>query len=110
VTGFDSEGDLVCSAAMPVGATSPSISINSPADGKERPSGAAIPFIANASDPEDGTLSGASIVWVDDVDGQIGTGASFSYSYSGSSLGQHQVTATATESDGNTAGATITIT
>lgn len=32
-----------------------------------------ISFVASASDPQDGELSGSSIVWTSDLDGQIGT-------------------------------------
>jgi hypothetical protein len=79
--------------------TDPTIIISHPEDGKTYPSGATVPFMASASDPQDGTLSGSSIVWTSDIDGQIGTGESISYALSD---GIHVITATATDNDANT--------
>lgn len=69
--------------------------------------GTAITFTATASDPEDGPLSGASLVWTSNVDGQIGTGTSFSVS--SLSDGLHTVTLTATDSDSNEVKAVILV-
>jgi len=59
--------------------------------------GDAVTFSGSASDAEDGDLS-ASLVWTSDLDGQIGSGASFTTS--GLSVGGHTVTASATDSAG----------
>ncbi len=82
----------------------PSITIDAPTPGGVgQPaafgSGANVGFQATATDPEDGTLTGASIVWTSNVDGQIGTGESFSTVLSD---GMHTVTATATDSNART--------
>lgn len=59
--------------------------------------GAAVTFTGAATDPEDGPLTGGSLVWVSNVDGQIGTGETFMTS--SLSEGQHTVTLTATDSE-----------
>lgn len=109
VTGFDSAGGLICSDPTPGGgpASSPSVSIQAPGDGETRNADEPVAFVGQATDGEDGNLTGGSIVWTDNLDGQIGTGTSFSATLS---QGQHTVTATATDSDGNTASAAIALT
>ena len=92
---------------LTVVATRPTVTIVSPEDGETRPSSAPIPFVGSASDPQDGDLTGSSIVWTSDLDGQIGTGESFSQSLS---VGEHVITATATDSDDNTGTDTIGLT
>lgn len=69
--------------------------------------GASVTFTGSATDAEDGALSGGSLVWTSNVDGQIGTGASFSTT--GLSTGMHTVTLTATDSDMNEAKATVLV-
>lgn len=88
-------------------ATAPTVTILNPADGETRSSSTDIPFIGSASDPQDGELSGASIVWTSDLDGEIGTGTAFDARLS---VGVHEITATATDSDGNTGTDTIGLT
>jgi len=56
-----------------------------------------VTFTGAATDPEDGALTGGSLVWVSNVDGQIGTGETFMTS--SLSEGQHAVTLTATDSE-----------
>ena len=63
-----------------------------------RPAGSSVPFTGVADDPEDGSLTGDSLVWVSGLDGEIGRGESFSATLS---TGTHTVTLTATDSDGN---------
>ena len=79
------------------GNTAPTVSISAPADGSVVTEGDAVTFSGSASDAEDGDLSG-SLVWTSDLDGQIGTGASFTTS--GLSVGGHTVTASVTDSGG----------
>ena len=76
----------------------PSVTIVSPtrAAATEYRNAESILFSGTAVDPEDGDLTGESFVWTSDVDGQIGTGASFSAVLSS---GRHTVTLTATDSD-----------
>lgn len=68
-------------------------------------SGGSVTFTGSALDVEDGPLSGASLTWTSNVDGQIGTGESFSTT--GLSDGMHTVTLTAIDSDGNEAKETL---
>ena len=101
----------VCRAATSdratVVAANPTITIQNPDDGDTFSSSTSIPFVASASDPQDGPLSGSSIVWTSDLDGQIGTGEAFNTTLT---VGAHQITATATDSDGKTGTDTIGIT
>ena len=59
--------------------------------------GESIQFTGSASDNEDGPLSGSSLVWTSDNDGQIGTGTSFSKD--DLSINNHKIILTATDSD-----------
>lgn len=81
--------------------TAPSASISGPDDEANFDEGASITFTGSATDTEDGALTGSSLVWESDVDGQIGTGESVSAS--DLSVGHHIVTLTATDSEGATA-------
>ncbi|HKK92073.1 MAG TPA: IPT/TIG domain-containing protein, partial [Longimicrobiales bacterium] len=76
----------------------PTVAITAPADGASFQLGDAITFTGTASDPEDGTLSGASLAWTSQIDGAIGSGASFTTS--SLSLGTHIITLRATDSGG----------
>ncbi len=69
--------------------------------------GGAVLFVGSASDAE-GVLSGASLVWRSNRDGQIGTGITFSTS--ALSVGQHTITLTATNPKGVTGTTTVSIT
>lgn len=79
----------------------PMAQVNHPGDGEMRPAGVIIPFIGEASDAEDGVLTGASLVWVDSVEGEIGQGETFDAMLL--VLGEHTITLTATDADGNVA-------
>ncbi len=87
---------------------SPAATISEPTPGASFLVGDAVTFSGSASDPEDGALTGASLVWASDVDGQIGTGASFTFGEL--SLGAHTVTLTATDAQGQEGTATVEIT
>lgn len=78
----------------------PQVQINHPGDMEERVAGVNFPFIGVANDPEDGALSGASLVWTSNLSGQIGTGTMFDATLP---VGMHTVTLTATDKDGNSA-------
>ncbi|MDB4891615.1 MAG: peptidase and in kexin sedolisin [Gemmatimonadetes bacterium] len=86
---------------------SPSAVIASPANNSTYLLGSSVSFAGAASDPEDGTLSGASLVWTSSRDGRIGTGSAISTSTL--SAGLHTVTLTATDSRGATRVATISV-
>jgi hypothetical protein len=86
----------------------PSASISSPANNASITHGAAVTFNGSGTDAEDGTLSGASLVWSSSLDGQIGTGTSLSTSTL--SVGTHTIKLTAMDSKGASAVATISLT
>src|SRR6185369_17999728 len=65
-------------------------------------------FMGNGTDPEDGTLSGASLVWTSSRDGQIGTGANFTRN--NLTAGVHTISLTATDGQSAAAVATRVIT
>ena len=90
------------------GNDAPSAQITSPADGSTFDAGAEISFQGSGDDPEDGSLTGASLVWTSDRDGQIGTGTTFTRS--DLSEGDHTITLTATDSEGATGTAAVSIT
>ncbi|MEP6731647.1 MAG: PKD domain-containing protein [bacterium] len=85
----------------------PSASITAPTNNAVVLIGTSVTFNGTGSDPEDGSLSGASLVWTSSIDGAIGTGASFSTSTL--SAGTHTITLTAKDSHNATATATRTI-
>ena len=64
-----------------------------------------IPFTGSAMDLEDGALTGASLVWTSNLEGEFGQGADFRAMLS---VGQHTVTLTATDSEGNVGVDTLT--
>lgn len=98
--------DAAAAASSTTVNEAPAVTIDSPSDGSSFSSGTAIDFSGSASDPEDGGIT-ASLVWKSDIDGQIGTGASFSATLSD---GTHTITATASDSLGKTGSSSITVT
>lgn len=74
--------------------------ITHPGDGEVRASATPVPFIGEATDPQDGPLTGAALVWSSSLDGPIGTGETFNFQLS---AGTHTITLEATDSDGNVA-------
>jgi hypothetical protein len=87
--------------------SAPMVAIDAPVEDATFARGAPITFSGEAQDAEDGTLIGASLVWISSLDGQIGTGTSFIRT--SLSVGAHVITLTATDSDALTGTATITI-
>jgi len=87
--------------------TNPIASISSPADGIVYTYNDYVVFTGTGSDAEDGALSGSSLVWTSDIDGQIGTGASIDSS--ALSLGDHVISLTASDSEGKTGSSAIKI-
>ncbi|MEO5814465.1 MAG: PKD domain-containing protein [Gemmatimonadaceae bacterium] len=87
---------------------SPAAMITAPAANANVVAGTSVTFSGSATDPEDGTLSGASLVWTSSRDGQIGTGTSVSTSTL--SAGTHIITLTAKDSRNATGIATRSIT
>ncbi len=77
------------------GNTAPAVAISSPADGSSVAEDSTLNFAASATDAEDGDLS-ASLAWVSDLDGPIGSGAGFSINTL--SVGTHVITASVSDS------------
>jgi chitinase len=90
-------------------AMNPVATINHPGNGEPaRPANEPIPFVGVATDPQDGALTGSSLVWTSsELSSPIGTGVMFSASLP---AGTHVVTLTATDSDSNTGTDTVTLT
>jgi hypothetical protein len=81
------------------------VSITSPADSASFDQGVNVSFAGSADDPE-GDLS-AGLGWDSNLDGAIGSGASFSTS--SLSVGTHTITADVTDSNGGTGSDSISI-
>ncbi|AHG87657.1 glycoside hydrolase family 18 [Gemmatirosa kalamazoonensis] len=101
------------SKQVPVGVAAPTnqpptAAISAPANNATFAQGSTVTFTGAGADPEDGVLSGASLVWTSSRDGQLGTGASLTKTTL--TVGAHTITLTATDSKGATATATRSIT
>ena len=83
----------------------PDVTISAPADGGATVVGQTVTFSGEASDPEDGPITGAALVWTSDLDGPIGTGTGFTRN--DLSGGTHAITLTATDSEGASGQASI---
>lgn len=88
--------------------TPPSATITAPTSGGSSVMGSNVSFVGFATDAEDGSLTGASLVWTSDLDGQLDTGASFSTTTLSS--GTHSIVLTATDSGSATGADTISYT
>jgi subtilisin family serine protease len=86
----------------------PTATITAPAAGTSVVQGTSVSVAGTGSDPEDGALSGASLVWTSSLDGAIGTGTSFATTTL--SVGTHTLTLTAKDAQGATGTATRTLT
>ena len=86
----------------------PTATISNPADGSSFTVGTNVSFRGAGVDPEDGSLSGAELVWSSDLDGIFGTGSP--NNHNGLSVGTHVITFIATDSDGATGTDQITVT
>lgn len=87
--------------------TAPNVSITSPGNGSSFLQGASVSFAGTATDNEDGNLAG-SLSWSSNLDGGIGSGASFNTS--GLSIGNHTITASVTDAGGLAGSDQITVT
>ncbi|MBF0199874.1 MAG: hypothetical protein HQK66_00905 [Desulfamplus sp.] len=107
-TARDSDGEETsASITVTVSNEAPEVLITSPQDNSTRPQGAIITFLANAKDPEEGVLTGQSVIWESDRDGFLGYGISFTKS--NLTVGTHVITATATDGFGKTGSDSITV-
>jgi PKD domain len=84
----------------------PSVQITAPANQSSFLQGASVTYSANVSDPVDGVLPNAAIVWREDGT-PIGTGPTIHHVES--AVGTHTITLTATNGDGKSASQSITI-
>jgi outer membrane protein assembly factor BamB len=73
----------------------PTVQINGPADSTTFLLTDQINLLAQATDPQDGTLTGASLVWVSDLDGMLGSGEDLTVLLT---QGTHTIVVTATNS------------
>jgi Carboxypeptidase regulatory-like domain len=95
---------FVCHVPLPVeidgGAPNrpPEATFLAPDDHSTFVQGAAVVFEGTGTDPEDGTLSGSSLVWESTRDGILGTGSPLATTEL--SVGQHTISLTATDAGG----------
>ncbi len=87
--------------------TPPTVTISSPSNGSSVVSGTTVTFTGSANDTQDGNLS-ASLTWTSNLQGAIGSGASFTRN--DLVIGTHTITASATDSGGLSGQATVTLT
>lgn len=107
--GVDANGDASPSDAAPPDANpnAPTCVITAPADGTRTAFDVPVMFMAMATDPQDGTLGGASVVWRSSLQvAPLGSGTTFSTTLP---PGTNVVSCIATDSNGNTGSASITI-
>lgn len=98
-----------------VGNQPPSVSITTPEPDARFDLGNTLVFSGLAEDPEDGSLTGESLVWRSTIDGDLGQGQTITVPTVGADLvrlseGQHRITLTASDSAELSASAEITIT
>ena len=85
----------------------PTAAITTPTGGSVFNLGSQVGFNGTGTDPEDGSLGGASLVWLSTLDDQIGTGESFTRS--DLSAGSHLIRLVVTDTDGASDTATVSI-
>ena len=108
--GFDCS-DPAYSAVFTVNAHAPTVNILAPMGSSSYYGDQDVSLMATADDPQDGSLTGASVVWTSSLNGSLGTGTSLSVEADTLTEGTHLITAMATDSLGltNTASVTITV-
>ena len=90
-------------------ARDPTAEIQHPGGGMEcRKRNVALQFIGAGTDPQDGNLTGDALAWESDVEGDIGTGATFTHAPT--IAGEQLITLTATDSDQNAGSDQIALT
>jgi hypothetical protein len=85
----------------------PYLEIASPISGTIFILGQPITMMANAYDPDDGSMDGDKITWFSTIDGEIGNGDLLSLT--DLSVGQHTILAVASDGDGGMAGDSVKI-
>ncbi|MFA6451782.1 MAG: hypothetical protein WCX65_20085, partial [bacterium] len=92
----------------PAANASPVAVIATPLSGSSFLSGSSILFTGAAVDAEDGTITGASLIWTSSLSGAVGTGSNFIKN--NLPVGSHLITLTATDLQGATGIATASVT
>ncbi|MGW8281856.1 MAG: PKD domain-containing protein, partial [Gemmatimonadota bacterium] len=112
LTVTDSDGatgtDQISVTITPPANQAPTASITAPSQDTTATQGDVVAFAGTGSDPEDGTLTGASLQWESSLDGGIDSGVSFSIS--NLTLGVHTIRLIATDGDAASDTATVTVT
>jgi hypothetical protein len=108
----DEEGlkdtDTITLVVNPAQATAPVATIISPINGYAFAVGAVVTFIGTGLDAQDGVLTGTSLRWHSNKDGNLGTGTYLTKSNLSENV--HIITLTATDSNNESDTATVTIT
>jgi hypothetical protein len=108
LTVVDSDGGIdVHPITVPITNNRPTATISGPVGGSSFPAGTPVTLVGAGTDPEDGDLSDASLVWTSDLDGELGTGESVTTS--GLSIGVHTITLRVVDSVGGTDERPITV-
>jgi TonB family protein len=108
LTVVDSDGGIdVHPITIPITNSRPTATIAGPAGGSSFPAGTPVTLVGTGTDPEDGELRDASLVWTSDLDGEIGIGQSVTTS--GLSIGVHTITLTVADSNGGTDQRPVTV-
>ena len=84
----------------------PVVNISSPLDASAYEVADSITFTGIASDTEDAGLGAGNLAWSSNIDGNIGSGATFSRTLSS---GAHTITASATDSGGKTGSDSVSV-
>jgi len=109
LTATDSDGGTgTASISVVVNNTRPTAAITGPANNSTHDFGSTITFTGTGIDPEEGNLSGASLVWTSSQGDAMGNGAACAVSTLTS--GSHVITLTVTDAKGLTHTDSITIT
>jgi chitodextrinase len=85
----------------------PTVKILAPTQGESITAGTSLSLSGEATDPEDGALTGTRLAWTSDKDGALGTGTQLSVSTL--SVNVHRLTLTATDSLGLSSQAHVSI-
>lgn len=111
--GTDGDAGMIADAGMDAGpgdgGQPPTCAVTAPPGGTVVDYDEPVTFVASASDPEDGALTGASVVWTSNfVAGPIGTGLTITRQLQ--IAGLHTITCTATDSQGLTGSGPVDVT
>ena len=108
---FGQQGTASVNISLQSGQLLPTVKILSPPYYSALATGQPGTFTGSATDPIDGNLTGASLQWTDNIDGNLGQGTTITKVLSSASCGPtaHQVTLTGTDSKGKKASSTVIV-